>query len=463
MERGDQIHLTDEQPSDLPAERAVLGGILSDSRVLIDVATLLQPDDFHSEANAAVYAAIVELDRTNQAIDTLTVASLLKNQGKLSLAGGASYLAELETSVPTTANVVSYARLVKEKSIRRKMLRVCSDLSGMAATAATGVEELLDEAQKSVLAISEESQTGDLRPISVLMPETMEKLDQLRGSGGGVTGLSTGFPKLDQMLTGLHPGELIIIAARPGCGKTTIGLNICCHAALREKKPVAIFSLEMPYDQLCMRLLASEARGSLSKMRGGFISQELQSRIEGASMDIANAPLYIDDSGLLSAFELRTKVRRLQTKLEKMEPKQALGLILIDYLQLMHQKGRVESRQQEVQEISRTLKALAKELKVPIIALAQLNRKVEERSGAAAKPMLSDLRESGSIEQDADVVLFLHQDRKTANEEENLPPEAPKNVTLIIAKQRNGPTGDVPLLLFNQFTRFETPAAEQDQ
>ena len=461
MASGEQILLADEQPNDIPAERAVLGGILSDSGALIEVATLLQPGDFHSEANAAVFSAIVELDRTNQAIDTLTVASLLKNQGKLSLAGGPGYLAELETSVPTTANIVSYARLVKEKSVRRKMLRVCSELSGMAAESSTKVEELLDEAQKSVLAISEENQTGDLRSIADLMPETLSKLDQLRATGGGVTGLPTGFPQLDQMLTGLHAGELIIIAARPGCGKTTIGLNICCHAAIREKKPVAIFSLEMPADQLCMRLLASEARYSLKSMRSGYISKDAQSRIEEASFEIGCAQLHIDDSGLLSSFDLRTKVRRLQTRLEKMEPKQTLGLILIDYLQLMHQKGKVESRQQEVQEISRTLKALAKELKVPIIALAQLNRKVEERRGAEGKPMLSDLRESGSIEQDADVVLFLHSEKK-ANDEE-LPPGAPKNISLIIAKQRNGPTGDVPLLLFNEFTRFETPARPEQE
>ena len=440
MASGEQILLTDEQPSDLPAERAVLGGILSDSGVLIEVANLLQPEDFHSEANAAVYAAILELDRSHQAIDTLTVASFLKNHGKLSLAGGPGYRADLEPSVPATANIVSYARLVKMKSVRRKMLRVCSDLSGMAADSSIQVEELLDEAQKSVLAISEENQTGDLRPIHELMPETMDKLKQLKADGGGVTGLATGFLQLDQMLTGLHPGELIIIAARPGCGKTTIGLNICCHAALREKKPVAIFSLEMP---------------------SGFISRDAQQRITDASYEIAGASLHIDDSGLLSSFDLRTKVRRLQTRLEKMEPKQTLGLILIDYLQLMHQKGRVESRQQEVQEISRTLKALAKELKVPIIALAQLNRKVEERRGAEGKPMLSDLRESGSIEQDADVVLFLHNEKKTGDEE--LPPGAPKNISLIIATQRNGPTGDVPLLLFNEFTRFETPARpEQD-
>ena len=259
------------------------------------------------------------------------------------------------------------------------------------------------------------------------------------------------------MLTGLHGGELIILAARPGCGKTTLALNICANAALREKRAVAIFSLEMPSDQLGMRLLSAEARVSLKALRSGFISRENEQKIEEACFAVGDAPIHIDDSGSLSAFDLRTKVRRLQSKLSKMDPPQQLGLVMIDYLQLMHQRGRVESRQQEVQEISRTLKALAKELNVPILALSQLNRKVEERRGSKSRPMLSDLRESGSIEQDADVVLFIHRDSDDS-ESGNAPPGSPAEVELVIAKQRNGPTGDIPLLLFSEFTRFENPA-----
>ncbi len=449
----------ERQPRDMPAERAVLGGILSDNRALIDVATLLSPEDFHAEAHAAIFEAIVDLDRMNQAFDTLTVASRLKSRGKLGLAGGPAYLADLETSVPTTANIQSYARLVKDKSIKRRMLAACGDLTNLAIEASTDVEALLDEAQRRMFAIAEQGQEGDLRPIDKIMAETIDILQSLRQTGGGVTGLPTGFIDLDKMLTGLHGGELIILAARPGCGKTTLALNICANAALREKRAVAIFSLEMPSDQLGMRLLSAEARVSLKALRSGFISRENEQKIEEACFAVGDAPIHIDDSGSLSAFDLRTKVRRLQSKLSKMDPPQQLGLVMIDYLQLMHQRGRVESRQQEVQEISRTLKALAKELNVPILALSQLNRKVEERRGSKSRPMLSDLRESGSIEQDADVVLFIHRDSDGNDSESgNAPPGSPAEVELVIAKQRNGPTGDIPLLLFSEFTRFENPA-----
>ncbi|MDR0965504.1 MAG: replicative DNA helicase [Myxococcales bacterium] len=446
-------------PRDLPAERAVLGGVLSDNRVLVDIATLLTPEDFHSDAHTAIFEAILALDHTHQAIDTLTVASRLKSSGKLSLAGGPAYLADLETSVPTTANIQSYARLVKEKSIKRRMLAACTDLSNLAVEASTEVEALLDEAQRRMFAIAEQRQEGDLRSIDKIMAETIDIIQTMQQSGGGITGLATGFIDLDKMLTGLHGGELIILAARPGCGKTSLALNICANAALRERQAVAIFSLEMPADQLGMRLLSAEARVSLKALRSGFLNRENQHKIEQACFQVGDAPIHIDDSGSLSAFDLRTKVRRLQAKLSKMDPPQSLGLVMIDYLQLMHQRGRVESRQQEVQEISRTLKALAKELSVPILALSQLNRKVEERRGTKSRPMLSDLRESGSIEQDADVVLFIHRDFDAADAEGgHAPPGAGAEVELVIAKQRNGPTGEIPLLLFSEFTRFENPA-----
>jgi replicative DNA helicase len=276
-----------------------------------------------------------------------------------------------------------------------------------------------------------------------------------------VTGLSTGFVDMDQMLTGLHPGELIILAARPGCGKTSLALNIATNAVLRSKVPAAVFSLEMPEDQLAMRLLSSETRIDMKRIRSGHLSAAHKEKIQHSASQLWSAPLYIDDSGSLSSFDLRTKVRRLQSKLSSLETPQKLSLVVIDYLQLMHQRG-AESRQQEVQEISRSLKALAKELSLPIIALSQLNRKVEERRGKNSKPMLSDLRESGAIEQDADVVMFIHKEIEE-NEGDGAPPPPSSqgiDVELVIAKQRNGPTGSVPLLLFSEFTRFENKLRE---
>jgi replicative DNA helicase len=260
------------------------------------------------------------------------------------------------------------------------------------------------------------------------------------------------------MLTGLHEGELIVLAARPGCGKTSLALNIAAQAALRSKVGVAIFSLEMPEDQLAMRLLASETRVDMKRIREGRLSGAHMEKIQQVASKLWNAPLFIDDSGSLSSFDLRTKVRRLGSRLLTLDPPHKLGLVVIDYLQLMHQRGS-ESRQQEVQEISRSLKALAKELSLPVIALSQLNRKVEERRGSKGKPMLSDLRESGAIEQDADVVLFIHKDNDE-DESGSSGKAQGQDVELIIAKQRNGPTGSVPLLLFSECTRFENKLSE---
>lgn len=452
---ADESLFPDRLPHDHDAERAVLGGVLADPKVFSEIATLLQPEDFHHEGHAAVYEAFVHLETTSQPIDVLTVGATLKAMGKLGLAGGPAYLAELEASVPTTANSKSYAILVQQKSIKRRMVAISRELGHMAVEPATPVEALLEEAERRILAVSERSLAGDLRPFSAVLDKTLETIDKLRTSGGGgVTGLPTGFHDLDHMLTGLHPGELIILAARPGCGKTSLALNIAAHAALRAKKAVAVFSLEMPEDQLAMRLLSAETRVEMKRIREGRLGQAHMEKIAAAANQLWEAPLYIDDSGSLSSFELRTKLRRLKSRIEKLEPKQELGLVMIDYLQLMRQHGRVESRQQEVQEISRSLKSLSKDLGVPVLALSQLNRKVEERRGTKSKPMLSDLRESGAIEQDADVVLFIHREQ---DDDEGAVQVAGQGaeVEIVIAKQRNGPTGGVPLLLFPEYTRFE--------
>jgi replicative DNA helicase len=461
---GDETISSERLPADLAAERAVLGGVLADQKEFSNVATMLQPDDFYHEGHAAIFEAFMSLETAipPQPIDALTVTASLKAAGKLGLAGGPAYLAELEASVPTTANTKSYAQLVQDKAIKRRMIQTCRELSSLSVEPSTAVEDLLDEAQRRVFSIAERHQEGDLRPFTDVLDETLEKIDQLRASGGGVTGLPTGFADLDHMLTGFHPGELIILAARPGCGKTSLALNICCNASLRAGKAVAVFSLEMPQDQLAMRLLSSETRVDMKRIREGRLGQAHMDKITHAAGELWNAPLFIDDSGSLSSFDLRTKVRRLKSRLRKLDPPRELGLVMVDYLQLMHQRGHVESRQQEVQEISRNLKSLSKEMEVPILALSQLNRKVEERRGQKGKPMLSDLRESGAIEQDADVVMFIH--REDADDEGGGGQEAASGqgveVELIIAKQRNGPTGSVPLLLFSECTRFENKLKE---
>jgi replicative DNA helicase len=449
---------SDRLPQDAFAERSVLGGVLADNAVFAEVATLLAPEDFHQPAHSAIWEAFVQLQSQvpPAPIDAVTVTAALKSASKLNAAGGPAYLAELEGAVPTTANTINYARIVQEKSLKRRLINACVELSDFAQDPGTELDEMLDEAQRRVFAIAEKHQEGDLKPFHVALDHTLEVIETLCASGGaGVTGLSTGFHDLDQMLTGLHAGELIILAARPGCGKTSLALNIATNAVLRSKVPAAVFSLEMPEDQLAMRLLASETRVDMKRIRQGHLSAAQKEKLQHAASQLWNAPLFIDDSGSLSSFDLRTKVRRLQSKLGSADPPQRLQLVVIDYLQLMHQRG-AESRQQEVQEISRSLKALAKELELPIVALSQLNRKVEERRGVKGKPMLSDLRESGAIEQDADVVMFIHREQEENDEGGALPP-GPQGleVELIVSKQRNGPTGSVPLLLFSEYTRFE--------
>jgi replicative DNA helicase len=382
-----------------------------------------------------------------QSVDHLTLSEELKVRGQLGAVGGPSYLMTLDQVVPYAANATQYARIVKDQAIRRRLATVGREIQELASQDAGELDALLDEAERRVFLIAEKKREGDLKPVRDLMERTLELLDNLNRSTSGITGLSTGFLDLDLQLTGFHPGELLVLAARPGLGKTALGLNIALHVGLKEEKAVGIFSLEMPADQLLMRLLAAAARVDMKKLRGGRLTPKDQEKFQQVAGALFNAPLYIDDSGTLSPFELRAKARRLKQK----DPR--LGLLVVDYLQLMHQKGRVESRQLEVAEISRSLKSLAKELDLPILALSQLNRKIEDRKGG--KPMLSDLRESGAIEQDADVVMFIHQDDEpngSSADRTTLP------VELIIAKQRNGPIGSIELVFLSEFTRFESRA-----
>ncbi|HYH95489.1 replicative DNA helicase [Hyalangium sp.] len=443
---------------DLAAERAVLGAVLADNTLLANVAEVVHSDDFSSPQHGAIFSAMLKLDSTQRQVDHLTLAEELKVLGQLAAVGGPAYLMTLDQGVPYTHNVVQYAEIVRDQALRRRLANVGREILEMASQETGDVEVILDESERKLFNLAEKRREGDLRAVSELMEQTLDLLDKMKASSSGVTGLSTGYVDLDMQLTGLHPGELIILAARPGIGKTSLAMNIAMHAALKEEKAVAIFSLEMPADQLLMRLLASSARVDMKKLRGGRLTPHDEEKFQEMAGALYNAPIYIDDSGGLSPFDLRAKARRLKQK----DPR--LSLIVIDYLQLMHQKGKVESRQLEVSEISRSLKQLAKELEVPVMALSQLNRKVEERKGG--KPMLSDLRESGSIEQDADVVMFIHredQDDGGPDGEEAAKARTVIPVELIVAKQRNGPVGSIDLVFLSEFTRFESRARGEFQ
>jgi replicative DNA helicase len=449
---GRKIH------EDLAAERAVLGAVLADNTLLANVAEVVHSDDFSSPQHGAIFQAMLKLDSTQRQVDHLTLSEELKVMGQLAAVGGPAYLMALDQGVPLTHNAVQYATIVRDQALRRRLASVGREILEMASQETGDVEVILDESERKLFNLAEKRREGDLRAVSELMEQTLDLLDKMKASSSGVTGLSTGYVDLDMQLTGLHPGELIILAARPGIGKTSLAMNIAMHAALKEDKAVAIFSLEMPADQLLMRLLASSARVDMKKLRGGRLTQHDEEKFQEMAGALYNAPIYIDDSGGLSPFDLRAKARRLKQK----DPR--LSLIVIDYLQLMHQKGKVESRQLEVSEISRALKQLAKELEVPVIALSQLNRKVEERKGG--KPMLSDLRESGSIEQDADVVMFIHredQDEGGPDGEEAAKSRTVIPVELIVAKQRNGPVGSIDLVFLSEFTRFESRARGEFQ
>jgi replicative DNA helicase len=430
-------------PQNVEAEQSVLGGILIENDAINKVMEILTPEDFYRDAHHRIYNALINLSTRDEPADLITLTNELRKIDQLDAAGGASYIASLIDSVPTAANIEYYARIVKEKSILRQLIQTSTDIITESYQDRSDVESFLDEAERSIFQISENRVRPSFYPIRDIVKQSFKTLERLYEKKELVTGVPSGFKELDQMTAGFQPSDLIIVAGRPSMGKTAFCLNVAQYAAIEKRTPVAVFSLEMSKEQLVIRLLCSEAHVEGTKLRTGFLSEGDWPRLTIAAGNLSEAPIFIDDTAALSVLELRAKARRLKAD-------QGLGMVIIDYLQLMRGRARVESRQQEISEISRSLKAVAKELSIPVIAVSQLSRRTEERTGM--RPQLSDLRESGAIEQDADLILFLYRDEVYNRAEDN--PNRGK-AEMIIGKQRNGPTGKIDLAFLSKFTTFK--------
>jgi replicative DNA helicase len=443
------IHRT--LPHSVEAEQGVLGSMLISPReVIAECVEKINEQYFFVPAHQTVYALLVELWNATQGIDLITFTQVLRDRNLLESVGGAAFVTSLFTFVPTAANVGYYLEIVREKYILRQIIAAATESVRRAYEEQDDVNNLLDEVEQKIFAVSESRFKGDMPTMKDQVMAAIEAIEGLYERKGGITGISTGFAEFDRMTSGLHPAEMIVIAGRPSMGKTALAMNIAEHAAIQEKLPVAVFSLEMSSQQLVQRLLCSRARVNLQKVRDGFLAERDFPSLTAAASKLAEARIFIDDSAGLSILELRAKARRLTAQHE-------IKLIVVDYLQLLRSTTRraQDNRQLEISEISAGIKGLAKELKIPIIVVAQLNRQPEARSGG--KPRLSDLRESGSIEQDADLVGLLVRP-EIYEEDEDVRAEKAGEAELIIAKQRNGPVGEIQLTFLKEFTRFEDRA-----
>ena len=427
-------------PSHPESERSVLGAMLRSREAALLAVENLRPDDFYDPANREIYSAMMSMAASSMPIDLVTLDEELTRRGQLDAVGGAPYLIELNQSVPTALNVQAYIRIVDEKSTLRKLIAAAEHITQACYSGQTETQEILDSAEKAIYDITMRKGGEELQAIQPVLISTFEKIELLVKNNGRIEGVPTGYAELDDLLTGLHPGELILVAGRPAMGKTSIGMNFIENAAIRARKKAAVFSLEMPAEQLAMRMLCTEARVNMQNVRRGQIADDEWERLCDALVSIGPAQIYIDTTPGITVPELRSKARRLQLE-------HGLDVIMIDYLSLMSATGKTGSRQEEVSQISRTLKGLAMELGVPVIALQQLSRAPTGR--ANHRPQLSDIRESGAIEQDADVVMFIHR-------EEYYDPETPDKgiAELIIAKQRNGSLGTVKLGWKGEYTWF---------
>jgi len=446
-------------PHNLEAERALLGSVLLDNSALNVALELISKDDFFSEAHRTAFEKMLDLSERNRAIDTVTLSEELSKEGLLEKAGGAAYLAALTDGVPigSAAAVSEYSRIVKDKSVVRRLINASHNVIARCLEGSDDPETLIDLAQSQVFDIAEQKIQSGFLNVFEIVKSSFGNIEALLDRGQRITGVETGFVQLDELTSGLQPGELVIIAGRPSLGKTALALNIAAYAALKRQKTVGVFSLEMSKESLVVRLLCSEAEVNSHLFRSGHLSQDSDwPKIRRALGRLAEAPLFIEDAPALSVMQIRAKARRM--KAEK-----GLDLLIVDYLQLVTGHGRFENRTQEVSFISRSLKSIAKELKIPVVALSQLSRAPEQRPGQ--RPQLSDLRESGSIEQDADVVIFIFRERKTSEEAEEEEGVGGRGVEtkLIIGKQRNGPTGEVPVVFMRPYARFMNKAPEFEE
>ncbi|KKD09617.1 MULTISPECIES: replicative DNA helicase [unclassified Streptomyces] len=427
-------------PQDLDAEQSVLGGMLLSKDAIADVVEVIKGHDFYKPAHETIFQAILDIYAKGEPADPITIAAELTKRGEINKVGGASYLHTLVQTVPTAANAEYYAEIVHERAVLRRLVEAGTRITQMGYAADDDVDEIVNRAQAEIYAVTEQRTSEDYLPLGDIMEGALDEIEAIGSRTGEMTGVPTGFTDLDSLTNGLHPGQMIVIAARPAMGKSTLALDFARAASIKNNLPSVIFSLEMGRNEIAMRLLSAEARVALHHMRSGTMTDEDWTRLARRMPEVSAAPLYIDDSPNLSMMEIRAKCRRLKQRND-------IKLVIIDYLQLMQSGKRSESRQQEVSDMSRNLKLLAKELEVPVIALSQLNRGPEQRTDK--KPQVSDLRESGSIEQDADMVILLH--REDAYEKES--PRAGE-ADIIVGKHRNGPTATITVAFQGHYSRF---------
>jgi replicative DNA helicase len=438
-------------PQSIEAEQSVLGSVLIDRDAMIEIADFLKPEDFYRQAHARIYAVMLDLSERREPIDIVTVSESLERGGDLEAIGGRAYLATLSNQTPTAVHAAQYARIVERKALLRNLIGAAGKIAGIGYEDPAEVGEAIDRAEAELFAVSERRVSAGFSVLRSLLHDAYDRLDYLHAHRGEISGVRSGFGDLDALTTGLQKSDLVILAARPSVGKTSFALNIAEHAAVRDKKSVGVFSLEMSKEQLVLRLLSSVSGIDSQRLRTGFLEELDFARIAPAMNALSEAPIYIDDTPNITTMELRTKARRLQAEA-------GLDLVIVDYLQLMQSSTttRDANRVQEVSEISRGLKALARELKVPVVALSQLSRQPEMRE--SKEPRLSDLRESGSIEQDADLVMFLYREKERGADDQQTEGEV---VKLKLAKHRNGPTGEIDLWFKKAQTRFVNYASER--
>ncbi len=431
-------------PQNIEAEQAVLGTVLIQDRSLLKIVEILSPEDFYRDAHKIIFDAMVTLFEKREPHDLITVTNLLNDQNRLERIGGAAYLASLTDIIPFTGTLVHHARIIRKKSILRRLIQTSSEVAARCYDAQDDIETLVDEAEKTIFEIAQAGKSQGFQSMAKIVPRTFDRITRLADRKEHITGVATGYEELDRMTAGLQPSDLIILAGRPSMGKTALAMNMVQHAAVIDKVPTAVFSLEMSMEQLATRLLCGLGRIDSQRIRTGRLLDSDWPKLTRATGMLTDAPIYIDDTAGISVLEMRAKARRLKSEHD-------LGLVVVDYLQLMQGKAGIENRAQEISDISRSLKAMAKELDVPVVALSQLNRSLESRTDK--RPQLSDLRESGAIEQDADVIMFIYRD-EVYNKADDNPNRGIAEV--IVGKQRNGPIGMVKLTFLAEFTTFES-------